>query len=151
MYENMKNLVVDAVALLVYAVVSNPALTCVGFHEWLGLGIFVVFLAHVAMHWDWCADAAKTAFSRPSLARTGNLVLGVLLLVSFMVCTVSGLLVSGDVLPAFGLYAEGYYFWDLLHAASAKLLLTLLLVHVAVHWRWLVSFFRKKGADRADD
>ncbi len=102
-----KNLAVDAAALAVYAVVANPAVTGIALHEWLGLGLFVVFVVHAALHADWVADALRTAFSRPTLARTGNLVLDALSLVAFMACTVSGIMVSGDVLRAFGLYAEG--------------------------------------------
>ena len=34
-----KNLAVDAVALAVYAVVANPAVTGIALHEWLGLGL----------------------------------------------------------------------------------------------------------------
>ena len=86
MSENRKNLAVDAVALLVYAVAANPALAGIGLHEWVCLGAFVVLLVHVALHWDWCADTARSVFARPSAARVGNLVLGVLLLVAFMVC-----------------------------------------------------------------
>ncbi len=148
MSEHKKNLIVDIAALLIYAVVANPAFTGIGLHEWLGLGVFVVFLVHVAMHTDWVVEACKTAFKQPSFARTGNMVLGVLMLVVFMVCVVSGLLVSGDVLPTLGFYAEGYYFWGPLHAASAKFLLALLLVHIAVHWKWIVLLFKKKGVAR---
>lgn len=35
----MRVLVVDALALVLYIVVSLPAMTGVGAHEWLGLGI----------------------------------------------------------------------------------------------------------------
>ena len=86
------------------------------------------------------------AFRNPTLARTGNLVLDLLVLVAFMVAIVSGFMVSGAVLPFFGHYAEGYFFWDPLHATSAKILLALLLVHVVVHWKWIASFFRKRKA-----
>ncbi len=148
MSEHKKNLIVDIAALLIYAVVANPVLTGISLHEWLGLGVFVVFLVHVAMHTDWVIDTCKAAFKQPSFARTGNVILDVMILVVFMVCMVSGLLVSGDVLPALGFFAEGYYFWGPLHAASAKFLLALLLVHVAVHWRWIVLFFKKKGVGK---
>ena len=151
MGERGKNLIVDLIALAIYAVAANPALTGVGFHEWVSLGVFVVFLVHAALHVDWVLDVVKGAFSRPSAARTGNLVLGALILVVTMTCAVSGLMVSGAVLPTFGLYAEGYYFWGPLHAASAKLVLALLLVHVVVHWRWIVGFLKKKGIDHADE
>lgn len=145
-----KNLVVDVAALAVYLVAANPALTGVGLHEWLGIGVFVVFLVHCAMHAG-AVGAALRDFGRIPWGAKGNLVLDALVLAAFMVVTVSGLLISGAVLPAFGLYAGGYYFWDPLHAIAAKALLALLLVHVVVHWRWVASFSGKgKGDVRAD-
>lgn len=139
-----KLLAVDAACLLVYLVAASPALTGVGVHEWLGLGVLVVFFAHAAMHVDWAVEAVRSAFARPSWARTGNLALDLLIVSAFMTVTVSGIMVSGAVLPALGLYADGYYFWDPLHAMSAKLLLALMLVHVAVHWPWLAKVFKKR-------
>lgn len=130
-----RNLAIDLIALLVYLVVATPAITGIGLHEWLGLGVLVVFFVHIA-----AALARKL--------RVGNFVLDVLILVVLATATVSGLMVSGAVLPTFGLYAEGYYFWDPLHAISAKVLLALLLVHVVAHWKWIVAWFRKGKADR---
>ena len=49
------------------------------------------------------------------------------------------------LLPALGLYADGYYFWDPVHAFSAKLLLALIIVHIVVHWRWIFSFSALQG------
>ena len=93
--------------------------------------------------WAPCAPRPRAC----SWARTGYLVLDALIVASFMVVTVSGLMVSGAVLQAFGLYAPGYYFWDPLHAVAAKVLLTLLLVHVVVHARWIVRMVRKGKGD----
>lgn len=130
-----RNLAIDLIALLVYLVVATPAITGIGVHEWLGLGVLVVFFAHIAV-----ALARKP--------RVGNFALDALILVVLAVVVVSGLMVSGAVLPAFGYYAEGYYFWDPLHAVSAKVLLALLLVHVVAHWKWIVAWFKKGKADR---
>ena len=140
-----KRFAVDAVALAVYLVAANPAVTGVAVHEWLGLAVLVSFLAHCAQHVDWIASTARGLRGSTWAAR-GNLALDALILVAFMVVTVSGLLVSGAVLPALGLYADGYYFWDPLHSIAAKALLALLLVHVVVHWKWLYSFAKRKGA-----
>ena len=146
--KSKRNLAVDLVALAVYLVAANPAITGVPAHEWVGVGLLVAFLVHVAQHFDWAVETVRSLFDRPSASRVGHLVLDVLILVAFMVCTVSGLLVSGTVLQAFGLYADGYFFWDPLHAASAKALLALLVVHIAVHWRWIVRHVRGKASDR---
>ena len=140
-----KSLIIDAVALLVYLVAANPPITGIAVHEWLGLGAFVVFLVHCIANADWVARAARS-FASASWGTRGNLVLDALILVAFMVVTVSGVLVSGAVLPALGLYADGYYFWDPLHSIAAKALLALLLVHIVVHWKWFASFI-KKGKD----
>lgn len=143
-----KNLAIDVVALVAYLVVANPALTGIGLHEWLGLGALVVLFVHLLVHADWCVDALRTTLRRPTWARTGNLVVDALMLVTLVVVVVSGLFVSGAVLPAFGLYAEGYYFWDPLHAIAAKALLALLLVHVVVHWKWFASVAKRGRSNR---
>lgn len=143
-----KHLVFDAVALCVYAVAANPAVTGVGVHEWLGLGAFAVLFAHLAAHMDWVAEAFRKALSGGPPARTAHLALDALLLVALVACVVSGAFVSGAVLPFFGAYATGYFFWDPLHALSAKVLLALLVVHVAAHGRAILGLFRKRPSRR---
>lgn len=144
-----KNLAIDVVALLVYLIVANPALTGIGVHEWLGFGALLAFLAHCVAHVGW-AESVLCGFRGASWGARGNLVLDALILAAFATVMVSGLCVSGAVLPAFGLYADGYYFWDPLHAIAAKALLALLLVHVAVHGKWLVGLMRKGGEDHGE-
>ena len=143
-----RNLAVDAVALVVYLMAANPALTGIGVHEWLGLAVFVVLLVHCALHFDWIVETVKGAVKSPSAMRLGNLVLDALSLIAFVVVTASGLGVSGTVLGSFGLYANGYYFWDPLHAISAKVLLALLVVHVVVHWKWFYNVLKRERGDK---
>ncbi len=147
MMDAKKALAIDAAALATYLVAANPSLTGIGSHEWLGLGASAVLLAHAAAGADRIAAALRASSKNPSAAHAGNLVLDALIAVALSVCAVSGIMVSGAVPPTFGLYAEGYFFWDPLHAASAKALLALLLVHVAVHWKWLARFFWKGRKD----
>ena len=139
-----RNLAIDIAALAVYLVAANPAVTGIGIHEWLGLGMLVIFFVHAAMHVDWVIEAVRRSFVRLSWARTGNAVLDLVIVAVVMVVMVSGVMVSGAVLPALGLDADGYYCWDPLHGVSAKLLLALMLVHVAVHWPWFAKVFKKR-------
>lgn len=143
-----RNLVADFAALAVCVVVMNPAWSGVGFHEWIGLVLFAVVFVHCVLHADWTSDAVSGIARRASTARLGSLALAALLLVSSAVAMVSGILISGAVLPALGLYADGYYFWDPLHAISAKVLLAVLIIHVAAHWKWLYGFFRRGKSGR---
>lgn len=98
---------------------------------------------------DWAVEAVRSAFARPSWARTGNLALD--LLIVLRVHDGDGVGKSwcrARCCRQLGLYADGYYFWDPLHAIAAKALLALLLVHVVAHWRWLVGFFKNGKGER---
>ena len=160
-----KNLVIDLVALLVYAVVANPMVTGIAVHEWIGLGLLVVMFVHCALHVDWVIDVfcrvgrARGAQGNTSrLARGGRgdalriarVLLAACLLLSFVACCVSGALISGTVLQLFGWYAPGYYFWDPLHAITAKMFLALIVVHLVVHAKWLISIMKKGRTAHVD-
>lgn len=136
---------VDAIALVMYLAAANPIVTGVATHEWIGLGIFVALFVHLAMHADWIVDAVRSAFAHPSAMRTGRLVVSILLLIVTAACVISGVLVSGAILPSCGFYASGYYFWDPLHATSAKIMLALLIVHIALHAKWIAGLLKGKG------
>lgn len=129
-----KRLAFDLAVLVVYLASANPGITGIPVHEWVGLGAFVLLAAHCASRGMWRGTAGKGI---------GLTVLNVLVLLCTALCVVSGVMVSGTVLPTFGLFADGYYFWDPLHAVAAKMLLTLLLVHVAVHIPWIAGALKK--------
>lgn len=122
----------DAVVLVVYLIAANPAITGIPAHEYAGLGAFLAMSAHVLASAGGLAGRGRPAY----------LVLNGVLLLSLVTCAVSGVMVSGTVLPALGLYATGYYFWNPLHALSAKVLLAALLVHIALRMPAVVRVVR---------
>ena len=143
-------LVIDAVALVAYVIVSLPSLTGVAPHEWLGLAVAVVLVVHLAQHLGHVVSSARRAASPgPARAvRAGRAVLAVLLGIALAVCVTSGVMVSGAVLPTLGLYAEGYYFWNPLHAVSAKVLLALLLIHLFINVRPALGIWTNRKSHR---
>lgn len=143
-------LAIDAVALVAYVVVSLPSLTGVAPHEWLGLAVAVVLVVHLAQHLGHVVSSARRAASPgPARAvRAGRAVLAVLLGIALAVCVTSGVMVSGAVLPTLGLYAEGYYFWNPLHAVSAKVLLALLLIHLFINVRPALGIWKNRKSHR---
>ncbi len=143
-------LVIDAVALVAYVIVSLPSLTGVAPHEWLGLAVAVVLVVHLAQHLGHVVSSARRAASPgPARAvRAGRAVLAVLLGIALAVCVTSGVMVSGAVLPTLGLYAEGYYFWNPLHAVSAKVLLALLLIHLFINVRPALGIWKNRKSHR---
>lgn len=133
-----------AALLAVYALVELPDVTGVAAHEWLGLVLVVVLLAHAVLR----SKRLEAGTRRMRAQRVGRIVLDGALLVSLAVCAVSGIMMSGAVLPTFGLFAEGYYLWNPLHAVSAKVLLALLLVHLALNVSTVVKRARRAVRDR---
>jgi hypothetical protein len=144
-------LAVDVVAAVIYLIAANPTITGLAIHEWVSLGVLVIFIVHAAQHYDWVIDTFRKAWRNPSLATTGNLILDSATVVVFMVVTVSGIMVSRHILPALGLVAPGYFFWNPLHSLFAKMLLALLVVHVVVHAKWLWAFFKSWGHGKGND
>lgn len=128
-----KLFIVDAVAFAIFAVASLPSLTGIGAHEWLGLGVLFVLFVHCVFGMGRLLDFLKHHARRRAL----SLLLAVALLGALAVTVVSGMMISGAVLPSMGYFAPGYYFWDPLHAAAAKVLTALLIVHLAMHGRWI--------------
>lgn len=126
----------DIMLLAFYLVTANPATTGMPLHEYLGVGVFVLMVAHVVMSGEGLGGRGRWA----------QRVLNGVLLVALVFCVVSGAMVSGTLLPSLGLYATGYYFWDPLHALSAKVLLAALLVHVVLRVPAAASVLRRQLA-----
>lgn len=134
----------DVVALVVYVAAANPFLTGIPLHEFVGFGALAIVTAHVVAS----ADGLLVRGRKEGVAR---MALNAVLLLSLAACAVSGVMVSGDVLPALGLYATGYHFWDPLHAFAAKVLLAALIVHVAVRAPAAWAVLRRRAKASADD
>ena len=126
-----KKLVVDVFALVAYIAASMPFVTGIGLHEWLGLGLIVVLLAHCTSGVGWMLSAVRN----PAGDKMLHFALAMLLLLALAATAVSGLMISGAVLPVFGYVAPGFYFWNPLHALAAKVLMALLIVHLVLHAR----------------
>ena len=145
-----KRIIFDIVLLAVFLLSDIPAFTGIPAHEWIGIACTVVLVIHCASRG--AVPAGRNAQAgKTSGAKVARIVLNVLLLLALAVCAVSGIMVSGTVLPMLGLYAGGFFFWDPLHAFAAKVLLTLLLVHIVVNGRALFAMGRAMRSSRTKE
>ncbi len=141
-----KRVVFDVVLLVIFALSALPTITGIPAHEWISLVAVVVMVAHCARRGMLGEGGKSRGVSGIRIAR---IALNVLIGLSLAACAVSGIMVSGTVLPSFGLFATGYYFWDPFHAFSAKMLLAFLLIHVVLNARVMFVLARKMKAGRA--
>lgn len=106
-------------------------------HDISAWAVFVLMVAHVVMSGEGLGGRGRWT----------QRVLNGVLLVALAFCVVSGIMVSGALLPSLGLYATGYYFWDPVHALSAKVLLAALLVHIVLRIPVVMSVFRRHSSN----
>jgi len=139
-----RDLIIDAVLLAVYAIAANPAATGLLIHEWVSIGALLVALVHTVLHWDWTVETLRRFLGKLAVAPRWNLVIDVVAFVAFIAVMISGFGVSRHVLLVFGYFAPGYFVWKPVHSISAVALLALVIVHLAMHWKWIATAVRTR-------
>ena len=132
----------DGVLLLGYTIAYSYGFTGIAIHEWLGLGLGLVLLVHLTLHWDWVIRTT-TRLRRPRGPDKLIWVVNLALLLAMTLCVTSGILISRVALPYVGLDPLGGPFWMRLHNLTAEVTLGLVPVHVALRWRWIAAVGRR--------
>lgn len=126
----------------------NPAWTRLAVHEWLCVIMVVPLLFHVVINWDQTLQILRRFAQLLRTTPKVNLVIDAALFVVAVTVTLSGLLISQSVAGAIGVTIVPSSLWVSTHAWSADATILLLLVHFALHWRWIVNAAGKLGRSR---
>jgi hypothetical protein len=131
------------VAGLVLALLST-SLTGLAWHEWLGIGVGTVIVAHLLLGWQWITSITKRFFgSLPNLTRF-TYILDFTLFTAMILTIYSGLMISRVAMPALGLTGVAPSFvWRGIHSLASRSLLLLVGLHLAVSWSWIINTIRK--------
>jgi hypothetical protein len=135
----------DALLLVAYTLAYSLGFTGIASHEWLGIGLGLVLLIHLTLHWDWVIRTTLNLFTRGGRNRFIWLV-NLLLLLSMTLCIASGILISEVALPELGITIRASSFWRQMHDTTATVTLILVPIHAALDWRWIVGVARRFGA-----
>lgn len=138
-----QNLFVDLLIVTGFLFTSQPHFTGMAIHEWLGLGLGVGFLTHVLLHWRWVYESSRRFFGKLAHQSRINYILNLALLVAFTLIIFSGIMISEEVLPLLGLQGAHGGVWKWLHTTSVDLVVWLVGLHIALHWKWIVSAAKK--------
>lgn len=133
------NLIYDIVIFFVFLVSYDPEITGVALHEWMGVAFAGSIIVHLLLHWKWIVQITKRLFSRLPDKTRMNYFLNLLLLVDVAGITFTGFMISGTVLPVFGMRAPRTEFWLDLHEFFAGAGAALIGSHLALHWKWLLN------------
>lgn len=108
-------------------------------HEWLGVGIFVLAVAHHVLNGRWSRSLLKGKYTALRVLQT---VLAVLVLFCLLGSMVSGIILSREVF-AFLPIRGGMAFARNLHMISAYWGFVVMALHLGFHWSMMMGMARK--------
>jgi hypothetical protein len=121
----------------------DPRSTGIAIHEWLGLAIGATAIVHILLHWDWLGAITRRFFGKMAFSNRVKYILNALLFVDMTTIILSGVMMSKAVLPLFGIQLDPGFIWHTLHSLSATLAVFIVGLHLALHWKWIVSTFKR--------
>jgi hypothetical protein len=121
-------------------------------HVWSGIAMIAVIVVHLAIHGKWIVGMARHVARElmgnyPAMhSKTRfNLLLNSVVAISFLLTAVSGLYFffvpehAGRLASATPLFLFSQSTWDLMHTWAGVVLIAAVVVHLAIHWRWIVN------------
>jgi hypothetical protein len=121
-------------------------------HTWSGAAMIAAAAIHLALHWSWVTNMARRAW-KELRGQCGcmngrgryNLTLNLTVALSFLVAALSAIYflffpASGRMPDPLFLFSRAT--WDMLHNWSGVVLIASAVLHLAIHWRWIVKVTR---------
>lgn len=108
-------------------------------HEWLGLAMFLLFVLHHLLNWNWHRNLTKGRITGVRIVQT---TVDFLLLLSMIGSMISGIMMSRTVF-AFLPISGGMGFARTLHMLSAYWGFILMSIHIGLHWGMIMGMMRK--------
>ncbi|MCB9450600.1 MAG: DUF4405 domain-containing protein [Anaerolineaceae bacterium] len=121
----------------VFVVEMEEHFTGLALHELLGLFFAAAFIIHIVLHWSWIVQITRTFFKKLLHESRFNYVLNVVLFADMAFITVSGILISRTLGLNITLDQDFMRALQSLHIVGAELVLLIVALHVAMHWKWI--------------
>ena len=108
-------------------------------HEWLGAGMFVLWITHHILNRNWYSHILKGRYTPVRILQT---VINAALFLSMLGMMVSGIILSREVF-AFLPISGGIAMARSLHVVSAFWGFVLMALHLGLHWNMILGMVRK--------
>ncbi len=111
-------------------------------HEWLGLAMVGMVLAHLLLAWSWITSQSRRFFTLQSVRARINYLLNLSLFAAVTAVIFSGILISQKAIPMLtGSKAapDMDWRWDTLHNQFSDVVLMLAGFHLAINWEWVLA------------
>jgi len=132
----------DLTLLASVCALQTVSFTGLVLHEWLGLAMVGMVLAHLLLAWSWIASQSGRLFAVQSVRARINYLLNLSLFAAVTAVIFSGILISQKAIPALtGTKAapDMDWRWDTLHNQFSQFVLLLAGFHLAINWDWALA------------
>ena len=136
----------DVTLLVAVCALQTVSFTGLVLHEWLGLAIVGMILAHLLLSWTWIASQSRRLFAVQSVRARVNYLLNLSLFASVTAVIFSGVLISQKAIPILtGTRAvpDMDWRWEMLHHHFSTAVLVLAGFHLAINWEWAIAAVEK--------
>ena len=134
-------IIIDIAMYLIFVALMQEHLWSDGLHEWLGITLFVLFIAHNILNFGWYQSLFKGKYKAPRIVLA---VVNISLLAAMLCCIISSVLVSGRVFAFLNL--GGARFGRMLHLVTTAWAFVLMSLHLGLHFSPLANRLKKRKA-----
>ncbi len=129
---------VDAVMFVLFLLLMEYHLLPSVAHEWLGISVFILFIAHNALNYKWYAVLFKGKYTAMRIIQT---VVNFLLWVAIIDCIVSSILISSTVFA--WMNVSGAMTGRTIHLIATSWTFILMSIHLGLHWAVFVGMTKR--------
>lgn len=133
------NYLIDITIFVAILVALNPHMTGMAIHEWLSLAFGGAIIAHLLLHWQWIVAVTRRFLANVTWESRLNYLVNLLFFIDMTIIIFTGILISETALPTLGISLAASHSWVMLHKMASNLVVPILGIHVALHWRWIVN------------
>jgi len=111
-------------------------------HEWLGLAVAGMTLAHLLLAWPWISSESARFFRLQSIRARINYLINLGLFAATTAVIYSGILISQKAIPMVigsKTAPEMNWRWDTLHNRFSAIVVGMVGFHVAMNWEWFLA------------
>lgn len=131
-------IIIDIAMTVLFLALMAYHITGESLHEWLGISLFILFIMHHILNWNWYKGLLRGRYSASRILIT---IVNFLLFASMIGMMISGILLSREVFGFLNLRAG--MFGRRLHMISTAWGFCLMAVHVGLHWGMVVGMAKK--------
>lgn len=137
-------LVIDCFLFALIALLNSPIFTGLKIHEITGIIFLLPFFVHLLLSWKWIAQSIRYFLLKSTFKKKVFFFLNFFLF-TFCVLTISsGIMISQFLLPYTGISTINDYKWRALHNQASIGIVIVASIHIAINWKRLISYFKKR-------